>query len=112
VPRGHLDDEGKRAFLRGFFSGDGCVSEPEKGGVKIWFYSKSKSGLEELHQTLKDLGFHPLEIIERKKRKGEVIYGFMISAKEHIKFIEEIGSYKPRHMQIFEKMKRKKTGGG
>ena len=114
VPRGHLDEEGKRAFLKGFFSGDGCVckSKKKKDDVKVWFYSKSKRGTEELHQTLKDLGFHPFEIKRRKTPEGRMFYGFMISAKEHIKFIEEIGSYKPRHMQIFEKMRRKKTRGG
>ncbi|MEM2100630.1 MAG: LAGLIDADG family homing endonuclease [Thermoproteota archaeon] len=66
VPREHLDNEGKKAFLKGFFSGDGNVSV-SRGNITIRIYSKCKEGLEELHQTLIDLGFHPHEILECKR---------------------------------------------
>lgn len=49
-----------------------------------------------------DLGFHPNEIYEEKEETGSVIYYFSIPAKEHEKFIDEIGSFKPRHIRIFE----------
>lgn len=105
VPREHLDGKGKLAFLKGFFSGDGCVCVSKD--VKLWFYSKSRRGIDELYQTLKDLGFHPLEIREKKTPEGRIIYGFMIPKKERVKFIEDIGSYKPRHLRIFKELKNK-----
>ncbi|MBO3842234.1 MAG: LAGLIDADG family homing endonuclease [Candidatus Brockarchaeota archaeon] len=37
-----LDDEGKRAYLRGFFSGDGNVSMTKEGWHEIRIYSKCK----------------------------------------------------------------------
>ncbi|MBO3797501.1 MAG: LAGLIDADG family homing endonuclease [Thermoproteota archaeon] len=110
VPREHLDDEGKRAFLRGFFSGDGNISISSEGKVTIRFYSTCRSGIEELHQTLKDLGFHPNKIREEKELRGKTTYNFTIPREEHIKFIKDIGSYRPRHMHILEEIKREAEG--
>lgn len=107
VPAEHLDDEGKRGFIRGFFSGDGNVSV-SGGKIAIRIYSKCKEGLEELHQTLEDLGFHPHEILEYKRPDEETSHCFSIPTREHIKFIDEIGSYKPRHVLIFEEVKRRR----
>ncbi len=110
VPREHLDDEGKRAFLKGFFTGDGNVSV-SGGDITIRIYSRCKEGLEELRQTLMDLGFHPHEILEYKRPSKETYYCFSIPTGEHIRFIDEIGSYKPRHIAIFEEIKRKRESG-
>ncbi|MEM3466566.1 MAG: LAGLIDADG family homing endonuclease [Candidatus Jordarchaeales archaeon] len=107
VPRERLDGEGKRAFLKGFFSGDGNISL-SKGRIKaIRTYSKHEKGLEELHETFTDLGFHPSDILEYRK-DGNVYYCFLIPAGEYAKFIDEIGSYKPKHLLIFEEFKKKK----
>jgi intein/homing endonuclease len=108
VPREHLDDDGKRAFLRGFFSGDGDISIGDS--ITFRFSSTSKSGMEGLHQILEDLGFHPYEILERERPKFRTSYIFSIPKKEHMKFIDEIGSYKPRHVHIFEEMKKGTEG--
>ncbi|MEM2088668.1 MAG: LAGLIDADG family homing endonuclease, partial [Thermoproteota archaeon] len=102
VPRGHLDAEGKRMFLRGFFSGDGSVSI--SGCDYIRFYSKCKEGLEELRQILMDIGFHPHEIRFDEKPAQ---YSFSLPREDYLRFIEEIGSDKPSHVSIFEEMKRK-----
>jgi hypothetical protein len=109
APREHLDDEGKRAFLKGFFSGDGNVSV-SGGEITIRFYSRCREGLEELRQTLMDLGFHPRGIREDREPKGKSTYSFLIPRSEHIKFINEIGSYRPKHVRIFEEMKRRGEG--
>ncbi len=107
VPREHLDSEGKKAFLKGFFSGDGSISL-SKGRITVMgIYSKYKEGLEELCQILTDVGFHPYEILEYQKPGEETCYYFLIPAKEYVKFMEEIGSYRPRHVLIFEEFKKK-----
>ncbi len=106
VPVEHLDNEGKKAFLKGFFSGDGNVSV-SGGRIMIRFYSTCRSGIEELHQIFKDLGFHPNEIMKEEESRGRTTYNFTIPTEEHIKFIDEIGSYKPKHILIFEEYKRR-----
>jgi hypothetical protein len=110
VPLKYLDEEGKKAFLKGFFSGDGSVSLSEGGGRAIYFYSDCKEGLEELRKILIDLGFHPGKICidDRgtipKKYSGPT-YEFSISEKEHIKFIDEIGSEREEHKLKFQRIK-------
>ncbi|MEM2688005.1 MAG: LAGLIDADG family homing endonuclease, partial [Thermoproteota archaeon] len=106
VPREHLDYDGKRAYLKGFFSGDGKASLTREGSLTIRFYSKCKEGLEGLRQLLIDLDFHPYEIREEKEEPEGVVYWFSIPSREHKKFIEEIGSFKPRHREVFEAYKR------
>jgi hypothetical protein len=105
VPREHLDEEGKRAFLKGFFSGDGSASMTYKGELLIRFYSKCREGLEELRQILMDLDFHPYEIGEDRKLEG-VVYRFSIPSREYERFIDEIGSFKPEHISVFEEYRR------
>ena len=110
VPLNYLDEEGKRAFLKGFFSGDGSVSLSEGGRHAIYFYSECKEGLEELRNILIDLGFHPGKICTDdremipKKYSGPT-YEFSISEKEHIKFIDEIGSEREEHKLKFQRIK-------
>jgi hypothetical protein len=106
VPREHLDDAGKRAYLTGFFSGDGTISRCGNQ-FEIRIYSKHKEGLEEMKQVLEDLGFHPNEIYTDERKRGkriEVRHNFSIPAGEHRRFIEEIGSYKPSHRRVFKEM--------
>jgi len=105
VPREHLDDEGKRAYLKGFFSGDGSACMIHGKRLQIRFYSKCEEGLEDLRRTLMDLGFHPREV-EKDERTGNVRYYFSIPAKEYEKFIDEIGSFKPRHIEAFREYRR------
>ncbi|MBO3833092.1 MAG: LAGLIDADG family homing endonuclease [Candidatus Brockarchaeota archaeon] len=106
VPREHLDYEGKRAYLKGFFSGDGKASLTREGSLTIRFYSKCKEGLEGLRQLLIDLGFHPHEIREEREEPEGVVCWFSIPSREHMKFIEDIGSFKPRHREVFEEYGR------
>jgi hypothetical protein len=105
VPRDHLNNDGKKAFVKGFFSGDGNVSIAGDK-ITIRFYSSYKEGLEELRLVLIDLGFHPHEILEYVQPTG-IVYCFSVPREEHVKFINEIGSYKPRHVRIFEEYLRK-----
>jgi|GEM_PF-404443 len=110
VPKEHLDERGMRAFLRGFFTGDGGVAmgyDRTQNRVRfhIRFDSKYKEGLEEIRDLLKDLGFRPLEIHEYY-REDRTYYYFRISEEEHLKFIEEIGSEKPDHREKFEVLKQ------
>lgn len=109
VPREHLNDEGKRAYLKGFFSGDGCVSMDHKGELQIRIYSKCKEGLEGLRQIFMDLNFHPRKIKEDIKL-GYITYWFSIPNEEYERFIDEIGSFKPRHIRIFAEYKRRLRG--
>jgi len=62
VPFKYLDEEGKRACLRGFFSGDGQVSVYKGGSHYIRISSSYKEGLEELRKLLLELEFHPSEV--------------------------------------------------
>jgi hypothetical protein len=105
VPREHLDNEGKRAYLTGFFSGDGTVSRCRTlGGTKyeVRLYSIDRGGLAEIRQTFEDLGFHPHEI-HKDNKEGEY-YCFSIPSREHEEFIEEIGSFKPGHRPVFDEI--------
>lgn len=106
VPREHLDYEGEKAYLKGFFSGDGKASLTREGRLTIRFYSKCREGLEGLRQLLIDLDFYPYEIREEKEEPEGVVYWFSIPSREHEKFIEEIGSFKPRHREVFEEYRR------
>jgi DNA-binding transcriptional regulator WhiA len=100
-PTRYLDEEGKRAYLRGFFSGDGNVSMGKKGHC-IRIYSKCKEGLSELRKLFIDLGFHPSKIHTRdrgiipEKFSGSEYY-FTTPEEDHLKFIKEIGSEKEEH---------------
>jgi len=111
VPREHLDEEGKRKYLRGFFSGDGEAYR-EAHGYVIEFESTCKEGIEEIHETLEDLGFHPHPIHPRDydEENWHRNYRFTIPSAEHIKFIEEIGSDKPSHQEVFEEIKKYREG--
>ncbi|MEM3958206.1 MAG: LAGLIDADG family homing endonuclease [Thermoproteota archaeon] len=109
-PLKHLDEEGKRAYLRGFFSGDGTVALKDEGRYEIRIDSSYRDGLEELRKMFIDLGFHPYEIHEKKYvREGKEYksYYFTIPSEEHLKFIEEIGSEKEEHINRFRLIKQR-----
>lgn len=93
-PSSNLDEEGKRAYLRGFFSGDGNISIGRGGRHQIRIYSSNKEGLEELRELFVDLGFHPGKIY----LDDEEYYYFSIPEEDHLKFIREIGSEKLKHI--------------
>jgi hypothetical protein len=102
-PTRYLDEEGKRAYLRGFFSGDGNVSVGKENDHNIRIYSTCEEGLKELRNLFVDLGFNPSavyldneEIVPGKSRRKS--YYFSILEKDHLKFIEEIGSEKLEHI--------------
>jgi hypothetical protein len=110
VPREHLDDAGKRAYVKGFFSGDGSVGASIQRGrmnYMIRICSSDREGLEGIKEILEDLDFHPHEIHRREQEQEgriEISYTFSIPAGEHSRFIHEIGSYKPAHIARFEEM--------
>lgn len=115
-PLRHLDEEGKKAYLRGFFSGDGTVALKDRGRYEIRIDSSCRSCLEELRKIFMDLGFHPCEIHEKKYEYGEnkyKSYYFAIRSEEYLKFIKEIGSERPEHISrfrlIIQRMKREET---
>lgn len=91
-----MDDAGKRAYLTGFFSGDGNISVCRQEGrtsYMIRIYSSDREGLEGIREAFEDLGFHPNEIherVEERENKVEISYGFSIPAKEHLQFIWEM----------------------
>lgn len=104
-PLKHLDEEGKRAYVRGFFSGDGTLSVYGKKSV-IRMSSTCKDGLVELREMLISLGFHPHDIHEDRHECERPRYIFNIPAEEHVKFIEEIGSEKEEHKDKSELIRR------
>ncbi|MEM2089050.1 MAG: LAGLIDADG family homing endonuclease [Thermoproteota archaeon] len=108
-PTRYLDDEGKRAYLRGFFSGDGNVSLCKDGEHEFRVYSSFKEGLEEVREMFEKLGFHPHEIREEDKEitpKGiRKRFYFTIPEEDHLKFIEEIGTGKVEFKRKFELIK-------
>ncbi|MBO3832266.1 MAG: hypothetical protein FGF51_02620 [Candidatus Brockarchaeota archaeon] len=104
-PLKKLDEEGKRAYVRGFFSGDGTLAVYGRKSV-IRMSSTCKDGLVELREILISLGFHPHEIYEDKHGRERPRYIFDIPTEEHVKFIEEIGSEKKGHKDKFEVVRR------
>ncbi|MEM2089053.1 MAG: LAGLIDADG family homing endonuclease [Thermoproteota archaeon] len=100
-PLKHLDEEGMKAFLRGFFSGDGSVSVTEKGRY-IRISSSCEECLREVREIFISLGFHPYEIYEDRENR----HVFAIPKEEHLRFIEEIGSEKQKHISRFELIKQ------
>ncbi|MGB9718624.1 MAG: LAGLIDADG family homing endonuclease [Thermoproteota archaeon] len=107
VPQEHLDYEGKRAYLKGFFSGDGSAYIVHGKRFQVRFYSRCKEGLDGLRQILMDLGFHPYEI-EKDERSDGIRYYFSVPARECEKFMDEIGSFKPEHIEAFREYRRLK----
>lgn len=105
-PLKYLDKEGRRAYLRGFFSGDGTVGM-SKSRYTIRIDSTCKKGLEELREILISVGFHPHEIHEQEPGEPRrTRYSFRIPEEEYLKFIEEIGSEKREHKYKFELIRR------
>ncbi|MEM2287191.1 MAG: LAGLIDADG family homing endonuclease, partial [Thermoproteota archaeon] len=108
-PTKYLDEEGKKAYIRGFFSGDGSVTlTPKEHHISI--HSSCRECLEELRKMLIDLGFHPGEIgIYDKepspKRHSHPSFRFYIPEEDHLKFIEEIGSEREMHINKFKQIK-------
>ncbi|MEM2088230.1 MAG: LAGLIDADG family homing endonuclease [Thermoproteota archaeon] len=108
-PTKYLDEGGKRAYLRGFFSGDGSVTlTPSKHDICI--HSSCREGLEELREMLIDLGFHPGEIGVYDEetspgRHSRPSFRFYIHEEDHLRFIEEIGSEGEEHINKFEQIK-------
>jgi len=108
VPLKHLDKGGLRAYLRGFFSGDGNITKDVTQQYKIGLQSTCKEGLEGLREAFKLLGFHPLEIFQEKQwnTKWRDRYHFSISAYEHMRFVKEIGTDQPNRMKRMEEIER------
>ena len=111
VPREHLDANGKRAYVKGFFSGDGSAYLIHGERLFIRFRSKCEEGLEGLRQILMDLGFHPGKI-GKDVESDTITYRFTIPSREHERFIDEIGSFKPEHIRVFEEYGRLKGEKG
>jgi hypothetical protein len=108
-PIEHLDEDGIRAYLRGFFSGDGNVSLCKDGRHDFRVYSSFREGLEEIRKMFEELGFHPHEVREEDKEiTPEGIrkrFYFSIPEEDHLKFIEEIGTRKAEFKRKFELIK-------
>ena len=108
-PIEHLDEEGIKAYLRGFFSGDGNVSLCKDGQHEFRVYSSFREGLEEIREMFEMLGFHPHEVREEDKEiTPEGIrkrFYFTIPEEDHLKFIEEIGTRKAEFKRKFELIK-------
>ncbi|MEM3660057.1 MAG: LAGLIDADG family homing endonuclease [Thermoproteota archaeon] len=99
VPLEHLDEEGIKAYLRGFFSGDGSVARHGKYSIKLRISSKYGDCLEEVRGALVKIGFQPSEV---RLDKTYGTHYLEIYAQDRIRFIEEIGSYNPAHVEKFE----------
>ena len=109
VPIEHLDEEGLRAYLRGFFSGDGNISKSGTTFI-IRVYSKHREQLDELQKAFINAGIrvselHSRERSERAGRGKGIDRWFTIYKADHIKFINEIGSLNPNHIEKFEIIK-------
>ncbi|MEM3648980.1 MAG: LAGLIDADG family homing endonuclease [Thermoproteota archaeon] len=106
----YLDEEGKRAYLKGFFSGDGEVTLTETGHHSISISSSCEEGLRELRGMLIELGFHPGNIGTYDEeavpgRHRHPSFRFYIPEEDHLKFIEEIGSETEEHINKFKQIK-------
>lgn len=103
VPFEHLDEEGLRAYLRGFFSGDGSVARHGRYSIKLRVSSKYGDCLKEIHEAFAKLGFHTSEV---RLDKTYGTHYLEIYAQDRIRFIEEIGSYNPAHRDKFESFRK------
>lgn len=108
-PTEYFDEEGKRAYLRDLFSGDGSITlTPTQRNICI--HSSCREGLEELRGMLMDLGFHPGEIGMYDEetspgRHSRPSFRFYIPERDHLKFIEEIGSETEEHINKCKQIK-------
>jgi len=111
VPLKHLDREGLKAYLRGFFTGDGNISK-DADRFKIRIHSSCKEGLEELRRAFELLKFYPKDI--RMQKKGESWwrdrYYFSIPVDGFIQFIREIGTYHPGRLERLGEVERRYKG--
>jgi hypothetical protein len=97
--------------VKGFFSGDGSAYLIHGERLFIRFRLKCEEGLEGLRQILMDLGFHPGKI-GKDVESDTITYRFTIPSREHERFIDEIGSFKPEHIRVFEEYRRLKGEKG
>lgn len=100
VPIEHLDEKGSKAYLKGFFSGDGSVIQHGKYAIKLRITSKYGDCLEEIREAMLKVGFQPSEV---RLDKTYGAHYLEIYAHDRIKFIKEIGSYSPAHVEKFER---------
>jgi len=107
VPLKHLDEEGLRRYLSGFFSGDGYITKDGKQ-YRIGLQSTCKDGLEELRKAFQFLRFHPHEIHfwEKEKPRWRDQYHFSIPVNEHMRFINEVSTYRPDHLKRLREIER------
>jgi hypothetical protein len=109
-PTKYLDEEGMKAYLKGFFSGDGEVTFTEEGH-HISISSSCRECLEELRGMFIKLGFHPGEIYTYDKEKvperhSHPSHRFYLPEEDHLRFIEEIGSEREEHISKFRLIKQ------
>jgi len=109
-PIKYLNEEGMKAYLRGFFSGDGEVTFTEEGH-HISISSSCRECLEELREMLIELGFNPGNIYTYDKEKvpgrhSHPSYRFYLPEEDHLRFIEEIGSEREEHISKFKLIKQ------
>lgn len=107
VPFKHLDKDGLRAYLRGFFSGDGNISKSEEG-FSIKISSTCEEGIKELRKAFELLGFHPNPIhVSKREPPLHDYYVFSIPEDEYVRFAEEIGTYHPGRAKRLESIRLK-----
>lgn len=106
MPRTYLDKEGAREWLKCFFSGDGTVKNARNAtAYDILYESTDKVGIEEIQPLLlKEFGIRSsLSVHYYGDRPGHKPL-YMLRVNDKIRFAEEIGSYKKKHMERLDEI--------
>jgi intein/homing endonuclease len=90
-----------KAFLRGLFDTDGCVTyQRDKGYIYplVKIITKHKLFAQDIKESLINLGIKAF-ICRKKDKKGNLGYDIVVRNKRCIKFFEIIGSNNPRNIK-------------
>jgi DNA-binding transcriptional regulator WhiA len=106
------NDQIKRAFIRGFFDGDGSVDFAEKKIPRIRINSINLNGLKQIRELLKSLSIESKVNGPYKRNKRKDCYELLLKTSSVIKFIKYINSKHSKKRGVFQKISQGKWAQG
>ena len=91
----------KIAYIRGFFDAEGGIPKNHSSRLYIQMVQKNQPKLVWIRETLQENGVNCGIIHNPSKKVDPNYFRFYVATRSHKDFIDKIGSWHPRKMQIF-----------
>lgn len=104
------DDQIKRAFIRGFFDGDGSVDFAEKKIPRIRIYSTNSNGIKQIKKLLHSLLIESNINGPYRRNKRKDCYELLLRTSSVIKFIKCISSKHSKKRRVFRNISQGQYG--